>query len=168
MANIYTNAVVTIAARQSTDCHGSIFASRNMKEVDALPIKLSPTCPCDGCTVFAQLQRTRAYPFIRHSADHSGVLRAGLHSPGWTLQERPPPASPTLRPSEMAWERSRQVSCECRLSGSIPGQYLISRRAFVNPITTTSLHQSTTTSSTKLRATQPPSSTSTGTSSSSS
>ena len=122
---------------KSTDCHGGIFAERSKAEVDLLPIKLSSSCPCDGCTVFARPHRGRSYPFVSHSAEPARVLRKGLYSRGWTLQERLlPPRILHFTPTEIAWECSREVSCECRLHGSVPGQYLIFRRAFVNSIPT--------------------------------
>ena len=133
MADTYTNAVVTIAADQSTDCHGGILAERPVEEVDLLPIHLSSTCHCTSCTVFARRQRDRNYPFISHSAGHARLLRGGLHARGWTLQERLLPRRVLhFTPSELAWECAKEVSCECRLTGTVPGQYLIFRRAFVN------------------------------------
>ncbi|KAK3367587.1 heterokaryon incompatibility protein-domain-containing protein [Podospora didyma] len=141
MVDTYTNAVVTIAADQSTDCHGGMFAERAASEVEALPIKLTSSCDCSGCTVYARLHRNRSYPFVSHSsADHARLQRGGLHSRGWTLQERLLPRRVLhFTPSEMAWECSREVSCECRLHGTIPGQYLIFRRAFLNPIIPTTI-----------------------------
>lgn len=133
MADVYANAVVTIAADQSSGCNGGIFAERDKGEVYALPIKLSP-CSCNYCTIFARWKRSRSYPFLRHSADHA-PQRYGLNSRGWTYQERLLSRRVLhFTPSELAWECTKEASCECRLHGTVPKQYLVFRRAFVSPI----------------------------------
>ncbi|GAB1314689.1 hypothetical protein MFIFM68171_04899 [Madurella fahalii] len=90
MADIYSNAVITIAADQSADSHGGIFAERSKMEADVLPIK--------------------SYPFASHSTDHSRLLRTGLHSRGWTYQERLLSRRVLhFTPSEMAWECTKEI-----------------------------------------------------------
>lgn len=145
MADIYTNAVLAIAA----DCSegGSIFADRTQDETNAaVALKLATTsCPgCSDCTFFARWERARSYPATSHSVVGHGttapLVPLGLHSRGWTLQERLL-AHRVLHftPSELAWECTKEVACECRPQGTVPRQYLIFRRAFVNSLPVTQL-----------------------------
>ncbi|KAH8755205.1 heterokaryon incompatibility protein-domain-containing protein [Hyaloscypha sp. PMI_1271] len=130
MADVYTNALVTIAADQSADCTGGIFAERGEEDAKSLPIQVA-SCSCSYCTVFARWRRRRIYPFANHAADHFPA-RSGLHSRGWTLQERLLSTRMLhFTPTELVWECTTQISCECRIAGLVPGQHLIFKRAFM-------------------------------------
>ncbi|KAK3314835.1 heterokaryon incompatibility protein-domain-containing protein [Apodospora peruviana] len=137
MADTYNNAILAIAADQSAGCNGGIFAARPKDEAEVLTLKLSTSCPgCSDCTFFARWQRSRSYPFINHSVVHgTAAPTSGLHSRGWTLQERLLSRRMLhFTSSELAWECTKEVACECRPQGTVPGQYLVFRRAFVNPL----------------------------------
>ncbi|KAK0742553.1 heterokaryon incompatibility protein-domain-containing protein [Apiosordaria backusii] len=144
MADIYTNAILTISADQALDCHGGIFGMREKREIDAISLELSSlSCCSSGCscsTIYVRRHRDRSYPFLSHSVDGATgggcrSLTSGLHSRGWTLQERLLSKRVLhFTRFEMAWECTKEVACECRLGDSPPKQFLIFRRAFVNPI----------------------------------
>lgn len=149
MASIYTNVIPTIGADQFSDCYGGIFGERMDRDTEALAVQLPLTTQCSSdcqcCTIYARRHRSRSYPFLSHAADSdiestrevpvTRSLTSGLHSRGWTMQERLLSKRMLhLTPFEMAWECTKEVSCECRLWGSVPKQFLVFRRAFVYPI----------------------------------
>jgi hypothetical protein len=133
MARIYTNAWLTIAADQTSECTGGILGERQAEDLTSTPIRLS-SCPCNRCTVYVRRWRRRVYPSANHSANPQ-TPTSGLNTRGWVLQERlMSPRILHFTGSETAWECPRQLSCECRLGNDDPGQHLIFKRAFVYPI----------------------------------
>lgn len=133
MADVYTNALVTIAADQSADCTGGIFAERAEEHAKSLPIQVA-SCSCSYCTIFARWRRRRFYPFANQAADHFPA-RSGLHSRGWTLQERLLSTRMLhFTPTELVWECTTQISCECRTVGCNKFASLSSVPSFSNLI----------------------------------
>jgi hypothetical protein len=132
MSDVYSNALLTIAAEQSVSCDGGIFSKRSKSDTLSIPIRVS-ACECNHCTIFARWQRLRRYPFATHSTEPKPE-RSGLHSRGWALQERLL-STRILHFSrkELAWECATRIACECRIADAQPGQHLIFKREFMYP-----------------------------------
>jgi hypothetical protein len=126
MATVYANATLTIAADASPDVHGGLFVHG---EGRSAPVSVSCR-ELDGAQtqVYVRPQGIRRVANeVSHTYRNRG--RSKLSTRGWTLQERLL-SRRTLHytETEMAWECSSCLRCECTLTAEKTNGYCFKRR----------------------------------------
>ncbi|KAF2460082.1 heterokaryon incompatibility protein-domain-containing protein [Lineolata rhizophorae] len=117
MAEVYSNAFVTIAADAAANSHMGFLGENNRHGCN----KVVPV-PCRDrnggeATVFVRRAGLASTP--SHSVhDRAGLSRSRLSTRGWVFQERMlSPRTLYFTAAEMGWSCRTEVACECRVNG---------------------------------------------------
>lgn len=142
MAEIYSGSFLNIAATSSSSGSGTLFSSRwclgdyedDYREWPVEPIRLSKYSNDENDGLFVRIELRSGHRYITRKLIHGRRVEAPLLDRAWVFQERLlAPRSLHFSTSELIWECSSSLACECTGLGvmSCPGE---SRKKEYSPL----------------------------------